>query len=160
MRISRTIVFRQSDFDKITDHLYADTSCEAMAIAFFRKVRTGASERLLVGGVEIPSKADYEIRSPARVGLKSGFLEKCFKRCEKEKLHLLDIHTHPWQTDVDFSGIDDHEARHVKGPYLRTYLPGVQVVYIVHGKESGFLSARTWNYQERSFGLIAKIMIL
>ena len=113
-----------------------------------------------MGGVEIPSLADYEIRSPARVRLKSGFLEKCFKRCAKERLSLLDIHTHPWQTDVDFSGIDDHEARYVKGPYLRSYLPGVQLAYIVHGKKPDFLSARTWSDQERSFGLITKVMIL
>ncbi len=151
MNTKNVIVFRNRDFSALIESLHADKSREAMAIGYYRLSTTERTQRLLVQALSLPADADYETRTPTLVGLGGEFLQDSLDRCEGEKLHLLDIHTHPWQSGVEFSGIDDHEATAKKGPYLKKYLPNICVTYLLFGSSPYDIRARMWDNQQETF---------
>ena len=74
--------------------------------------------------------------------------------------HLLDIHTHPWSEKVSFSSIDDMEANNTKIPYLKHYVEGIKISFIVLGKSSDIAQARVWDIQSDKLVSIQKIVVL
>lgn len=154
-----TLVFRKRHFDQLTSHLYRDRSREAMALGYYRLASGDNAQRLLVQNVELPVGNDYHTKTPSRVSLSAPFLERGFKRCESEGVHLLDIHTHPWAEGVGFSSIDDSEARCVKGPYLKQHVPGVNITYLLFGSNPTDARVRIWNHELNDFQPVPLIII-
>ncbi len=151
MEKQNVIIMRSHDFGALVEHLYADTAKEAMAIGYYRLSTTESSKRILVQGLSLPTVEDYAVRTPSLVSLGGEFLQNCFDRCEEDGLSIVDIHTHPWQEGARFSGIDDNEAREVKGPYLKQYLPEVNITYALFGSTPSDLRVRMWDSRDCEF---------
>jgi len=132
-------------------HLYADTSREAMALGYYCVASNDIGQRILVQDVELPNEVDYRVKTATRVSLSPQFLEKIFRRCENEHVHLLDIHTHPWAEGVEFSAVDDYEARNVKGPYLKKHVLDVNITYVLFGAKPSDARVRIWDHDLGDF---------
>jgi hypothetical protein len=115
---------------------------------------------MLVQAIRIPKDSDYESRSSGFVSLKPEFMESNHRMCEHHNLNLLDIHTHPWSEQVNFSPIDDREALDTKIPYLIKYVPGVTIAFIVFGKSFEHASARYWDNTEKELSPIENLIII
>lgn len=154
-----TVVIRRADFDKLISHLHETLDTESMAMGFFKVSESLTHQKLLVCETRIPKTTDYFERSPALVSLQPEFLEECFQFCEEAQCNILDVHTHPWSTAPSFSSIDDHQAAKVKIPYLREYVPGVSIAFLLFGSNSGQSRGRFWNEEDREFCDVARIVI-
>ncbi len=154
-----TVVIRRADFDKLIAHLHETLDTESMAMGFFKVSESLKHLKVLVRGIRIPNATDYLERSPALVSLQPEFLEECFQYCEENQCHILDVHTHPWSTAPSFSPIDDHQATNVKIPYLREYVSGVSIAFLLFGSNSGQSTGRFWNEENREFCDVARITI-
>lgn len=154
------IIFKYSDWETLTSSLYEDTSLESYAYGFYKRSTSRGTVKLLVIRVFIPKRSDYLARTSSLVSLKPEFTEKAFQICEKENLHLLDIHTHPWSESIQFSSIDDREALNTKIPYQIENVPGVQIAFMVIGKQSDIISARLWDGSDLELEPVDKITIV
>ena len=154
------IVFREKDWLKLTGFLVEDKINESGAIAFCKVLTSNRLKRFLVNKVIKPWSTDYRTRTPGFVGFGPEFMEQCFQYCEQNGLHLIDIHTHPFSHDVHFSAIDDREDSGVKGPHISEYVPGVELLFMVHGLNPEDLDARMWNKDNNSLEAINLIKIL
>lgn len=108
----------------------------------------------------IPNDVDYHGRTSVRVAFTPEFTEAAFQQCENTGGHLLDIHTHPWSTDVEFSSIDDREARQTKVPYLTKYLPETMIGFVVFGQSSTIVRARFQDKAANSLLNIDRIIVI
>jgi hypothetical protein len=162
MNANRTItaMFTSSAFEQLIRHLHETRDKESMAIGFYRSSESPTHLKLLVREIRTPKEADYFERSSGLVSLQPEFLEECFQYCETNRCHLLDIHTHPWSTTPEFSSIDDQQAAKVKIPYLRDYVSGVAIAFLLFGNTAEQVRGRIWKEPERQFSDMARIIVL
>ena len=154
------IIFKESDWGKLTRYLSRNPDLESGAYAIFKTSTNPGTVRFLVNRIVIPGDCDYHKRSGATVAFTAGFTEVAFQACEKINGHLLDIHTHPWSEQVQFSGIDDHEAKRTKAPYMAKYLPGMMIAFIVFGMSTSIVRARFWDNGRSCLQSISRIIVL
>lgn len=154
-----SLVFTRAAFDNLISYLHNTLEMESMAIGLFKFSDSSKALKILVNQVIIPEEKDYLERTPSRVSLRPEFLEGCFQKCEENRLHLLDIHTHPWSANPEFSPIDDHEAAITKVPYLSQYLPDVRIAFLLFGKSESHPRTRLWNRASQEFDPIHRILI-
>jgi len=154
------VVFKYNDWRKLTDDLFRNKRFETALFAFYKESISQDVHRLLVNGLLIPEKDDYLKRTSSRVSFKPEFTEKALKICERDGFNLLDIHTHPWSNDVNFSGIDDREAMNTKIPYLEKYLKDILIAFLVFGGDYKSIRARFWDKGERKLSEIQKVIVI
>lgn len=154
------IYFRNSDWERLTAHLSRNPELESGAYAVFKKSSNPSTIRFLVNRIMIPDDSHYYKRTPGAVAFTASFTEGAFQLCEQSRGHLLDIHTHPWSEQVQFSGIDDHEAERTKIPYMAKYLPDTKIAFIVIGKTSNIVRARYWEKGRRCLHSISRIVVI
>ena len=154
------IIFKQQDWDKLNKSLYETNELESGLYGFYKESTTASSHKILVNDILIPKIGDYHRRTASYVAFKTEFTVQALRHCMKNRCHLLDIHTHPWSTEVNFSSIDDNEAIHTKIPYLKQYVKNVKISFIVLGKNSQIAKARMWEAHPDRLESIYKIVIL
>jgi len=154
------IIFRKTDWEKLARHLMSRKDVESGSYAVYKTSILNSCQKLLVLRILIPEDKDYFVRTPVRVSFTPEFTEKAFRLCETSNGHLLDIHTHPWSSKVNFSLIDDGEARHTKVPYLTKYLPGTNIAFIVFGNTLEIAKARFWNNPVNALSGIDRIIVI
>ena len=160
MMKSISVIIKKNDFDVLNEHLYKNRNLESGAIAFFNKSEGDNKVKLLISKLRIPKEDDYLDRTPSAISLKPEFVELCHSLCESENLHLLDIHTHPWSSSVEFSPIDDREAIKTKIPYLEKYVPNTAIAFIVFGNDISIASARYWDLNSKEMIPISDITVI
>ncbi|MBI4057771.1 hypothetical protein HY405_00395 [Candidatus Microgenomates bacterium] len=138
------IIFRKSHWNKLTSNLAERTDVESGAYAVYKMSTFNNSQKFLVTKLIIPEEKDYLKRNAVGISFTPEFTENAFQSCEKTNGHLLDIHTHPWSDNVNFSPIDDREAKHTKIPYMAKYVPSTSIAFIVFGKVAEIAKARYW----------------
>jgi hypothetical protein len=131
-----------------------------MAVGLYRLSASDQRVKLLVRDVIVPSDSDYLERSGCYVSLQPEFLEGCFRVSEDCRCSIVDIHTHPGSEVPSFSPVDDSEARDVKMPYMRQYVPEVDIAYMVFGCGPEAVQARIWDDNSRSWSLMPKILVI
>lgn len=141
-------------------HLSSRTDVESGAYAVFKISERDDCIKFLVTSVLIPNERDYLNRTSVGVSLTPKFTEKALQICELTQSHLLDLHNHPWASDVNFSGIDDREAIHTKVPYLAKYLPKTKIAFIVFGKSPMIAKARFWHKPATDLIEIERILVI
>jgi hypothetical protein len=156
----KQVIFKEKDWKTLETYLTPRNDVESGSYAVFKASCCNGSIKFLVNQVIIPKDSDYLKRSPVVVAFTSDFTEMAFQQCERIHGHLLDIHTHPWSKIVNFSPIDDGEARETKVPYLGKYLPNTQVAFIVFGESSLIARARFWDKPGNHLSPIDRIMVI
>lgn len=156
----REIVFRQKDWIRLAEHLEADTENESAAIGICKLTSTSRLHRYLVRTLILPGPQDYQERSLGFVSIRPQFMEKCFRLCEETQSHMLDIHNHPFSHDVRFSAVDDRADTNAKGPYMDRYVPGVELAFMVCGRNTEDLDARIWNREFHGLKPIDLVKVL
>lgn len=154
------VVFRQKQFEQLSNHLYERTDVESMAIGFYNISESLSVRKLLVRNLAIPTNGDYHDRKVGYVSLKPEFIESCFQYCEKHNCHIFDIHTHPWADNVSFSSIDDNQAIKNKIPYQEEYVSKTSIAFMVFGKNLDRIQARIWDKANHTFQYIPLVIIL
>lgn len=154
------IVFRQRDWEELEQYLCGRNDVESGVYAVFKTSVSSSANKFLVTRVVIPKEHDYLKRTAVRVAFRPEFTERTFRVCEATRGHLLDIHTHPWSDEVDFSSIDDHEATRTKVPYMNKYLPETMISFIVFGKSPGIAKARFWDKKTNKLSPIDRIIVI
>ncbi len=154
------IIFKQQDWDILNKSLYETNKLESGLYGFYKESTTASSHKILVNDILIPKISDYHKRHASYVAFKSDFTIQALQYCMKNNCHLLDLHTHPWSSDVNFSSIDDNEAIHTKIPYLKQHVKGVKISFIVLGKNSQIAKARMWETESDRLQSIYKIVIV
>ena len=94
------IIFKESDWEKLSQYLLKKPDIESGTYAIFKTSANTSKIKFLVNKIIIPRDRDYHKRSATAVAFTSGFTESAFQACEKINGHLLDIHTHPWSDQV------------------------------------------------------------
>lgn len=153
------IIFREKHWKELINYFSKDKLNESGAIAFCSLVNLNTLRRFLVNDLLFPNKNSYRRRSPGFVGFSPNFMEYCFQRCEKDNLHLIDIHTHPFSNSVSFSPIDDIEDSQRKGPYMNAYVPGVELLFMVHGANLADIDSRIWSRETKTLEAVDLIKI-
>lgn len=152
---------RERDFAKLAAHLNLNREVETAAMGFHLMSESRDRVTFLVQEILLPEKDDYHHRSIGGVSLKPALAERCHQKCEQNNWHLLDIHTHPWADHkVAFSGIDDDQAMNTKIPYLKRYVPGTRIAFLVFGKNPGIVRGRYWDGVNHCLSPIHRIVVL
>ena len=154
------IVFKEKDWKELEYYLTERNDVESGIYAMFKTSLSNNSKRFLVTQIIIPDDNDYYKRSSVSVAFKPEFTEKAFQQCEITNGHLLDIHTHPWSSQVNFSSTDDHEAAQTKIPYMNKYLPKTLIAFIVFGKSPVIAEARFWDKASNKLSYINRIVVI
>lgn len=154
------IVLTDKDWAELTQHLTSRSDVESGAYAIFKTSMSKNHQKILVTQTMIPRTKDYYKRTATSVAFKPEFTEKAFQICEATKGHLLDIHTHPWASVVNFSHIDDREAINTKVPYLLKYLPETMIAFIVLGRSPLIAKARFWDKSLNFLSSIDRIVVI
>jgi len=151
---------KKKEWLRLTNSLYNRHDIESGVYAIFKTSSCINSKKLLVTQVIIPEDKDYHKRSAARVAFTPEFTEKAFKICEANRGHLMDIHTHPWSGNVNFSPVDDREAIKTKLPYMNRYLPETLIAFIVFGSNENIAKARFWDKEKNRLLDINRIVVI
>jgi len=154
------IIFREKDWQELEQYLSRRKDVESGVYALSKTSMSDTTNKFLVIRLIIPNASDYLKRTSVRVAFRPEFTENVFQQCEAVRGHLLDIHTHPWSADVNFSGVDDHEAIHTKVPYLNKYLPDIMIGFIVFGKSLAIARARFWDKKTNRLSQIDRITVI
>lgn len=154
------VIFRESDWVKLEQYLSEREDVESAVYAVFKISKSNGVSKFLVTRLIIPKANDYLKRTSVRVAFSPEFTERVFQQCENTRGHLLDIHTHPWATEVDFSSVDDHETTSTKVPYMRRYLPDTMIGFVVFGRSPVIARARFWSKQANKLSHIDRIVII
>lgn len=156
----KQIIFREKDWRRLTDYLLERKDVESGAYGVFKISSCNDCIKFLVREILIPGDKDYYRRTAAAVAISPEFTEAVFKRCEIGRCNFLDIHTHPWSSQVEFSGIDDREAAQVKIPYLNRYLPKTEIAFIVLGESPQIARARYYDQLNKRITDIDRISVI
>jgi len=154
------IVFKTSDWLNLNNYMSLRSDVESGAYAIYKSSNYNDSKKLLVTQVLIPMDEDYYKRSSACVAFSPGFTEKALQQCDLTGGNLLDIHNHPWSTNVNFSHIDDNEAKQIKIPYIIKYMPNNTIAFIVFGKSLINAQARFWDKTKNRISDIDRLLIV
>ncbi|MCP4603461.1 MAG: hypothetical protein GY847_23575 [Proteobacteria bacterium] len=154
------IVFRESDWTKLECYLSKRNDVESGVFAVFKTSISNSSNKFLVTQTVVPKDDDYLQRTSVRIAFTPEFTERAFLQCEAARGHLLDIHTHPWSKDVDFSSVDDHEAVQTKVSYMNRYLPETMIGFVVFGKSPVIARARFWDKRTEGLSPIDRIIVI
>ncbi len=156
----KQIIIRARDWDMLEYYLSKRNDVESGVYTIFKTSICNDSVKFLITQIMIPQDKDYYKRSSASVAFTPEFTEKAFQLCEETNGHFLDIHTHPWASKVDFSPIDDNEAKKTKIPYMDEYLPKTKIAFIVFGKTSICAKARYWDKSAKRLSDIDRIVVI
>ncbi|MEZ5357188.1 MAG: hypothetical protein R3F48_00065 [Candidatus Zixiibacteriota bacterium] len=156
----KQIVFRKRDWENLTNYLLKNRSLETGAYALYRISQGIEFYKVLVEEVIIPEKLDFYRRSSHAVAFTPEFTEKTIQACEKRLCSLLDIHTHPWSKEVNFSTIDDTEALNTKIPYFHKFVNETGLAFIVFGENSRIVKARFWGGEKKELINIDRIRLI
>ncbi|GAB3758687.1 hypothetical protein GCM10028796_04730 [Ramlibacter monticola] len=96
------------------------------------QLRSAGGWRLMVREMHVPTEANYEVRSPTRVQIKTEFCLRIEKRARLNKWSLVYVHTHPKQHTPEFSEIDD-DTENGLSSYLQMRCPEVPHVSLLLG---------------------------
>jgi len=154
------IIVKKKDWLRLINSLYNRHDIESGVYAIFKTSSSINSKKLLVTQIIIPRDKDYHERSAARIAFTPEFTERAFKICETTRGHLLDIHTHPWSKEVNFSPVDDREVIKTKLPYMNKYLPETQIAFIVFGSNENIAKARFWDKEKNRLLDIDRIVVI
>lgn len=154
------IIFKKKDWEELEYYLAERKDVESGIYAMFKSSISDNSRKFLATQIIIPDDNDYYKRSSVSVAFKPEFTEKAFQQCEITSGHLLDIHTHPWSSQVNFSSTDDHEATHTKIPYMNRYLPKTLIGFIVFGNTPLIAKARFWDKTSNRLSYIDRIVVI
>ena len=154
------IVFKYKNWHKLTSYLFKDADNETAAYGLYKESTANSSQKLLVNEIIFPHNSDYLKRSSSMVAFEPKFTTDALQYCLNHNFHLLDIHTHPWAKKVNFSSIDDRAAINTKIPYLKRYVGGVKICFIVFGKSPDVVQARFWDKYSDKLISIPKIVII
>ncbi len=153
------IIFTNKDWQEMTRYLMKRSDVESGAYSIYKTSFGPNNHKFLVTRTIIPEDKDYLKRSPVCVAFKPEFTEKALQMCEATNGHLLDLHTHPWASDVNFSSIDDREARLRKVPYMLRYVPVTNIAFVVLGKSPTVAKARFWDKSANRLTNIDRILV-
>jgi hypothetical protein len=156
----KQIMFRDKDWRRLTDYLLERKDVESGAYGVFKISSCNDCIKFLVREILIPGNKDYCRRTSTAVALSPEFTEVAFQKCESGRCNVLDIHTHPWSDQVEFSGIDDREASIVKIPYLNKYLPRTKIAFIALGRFPGIARARYYDQLTKRIIDIDRICVI
>lgn len=140
--------------------MFQNLSIETGAYAVYKTSKSSNSCKFLVNEIILPNENDYYKRSPVVVAFSPKFTEQSIQKCEKFNGHLLDIHTHPWSDNVQFSSVDDNEAVNTKIPYFRQYVEDTQIAFIVFGCDENIVRARFWDKTLNKLSNIDRIVVI
>lgn len=123
-------------YSQIKEYLFNDVSKEYACYVLCGHAIINDIIRLLGCYLVIPDENDYIEQSLASVKLDQKLLINVLKECENLNLSLIDIHSHPFSTDiVNYSGTDDADERE-KSKWFSEKLPNSYYGSIVMGKNS------------------------
>jgi hypothetical protein len=154
------IIFKEQDWENGKSVLISGREDESALVFFCKAIKTAKMNRYIVVDALSPDSKDLPIRNPGYVRLGPKFMEGCFQKCEREGLHMIDTHTHPFADWPTFSSIDNQKDAQIKGPYMNKYVPGVELLFIVCGKNPDKLDARMWDNQSHSLKQIDLVKII
>jgi len=160
MRQQATVVIQDYHFELLVQYLFARNDIESGALAFYNSSELGTAVKLLIKAVEIPTEADYLRRSATEVSFTPEFAEKCHCTCEQNQWSIMDIHTHPMSTRLEFSAIDDAEALDTKIPYLKQYVKGTRIAFLVFGSIPKLVQGRFWSGEEATLDPISRLLVI
>lgn len=100
-----SLIFPEKSFLAMKDQLLSASPCEASAVILANR---GGPGRLLVDSIIHPPEDAYETQSEMRIVLRPEFLAGPLKRARQSKLSVILCHTHPFDTNPQFSHVDDH----------------------------------------------------
>ncbi len=144
--MKREIVFLSKEWNQLQGFLWQDRINESGALALCKLSSSPTHKRLIVSKLLIPTPDDYERRGPGYVGFKPDFQERAFNECLETQSHLVDIHTHPFNSSlVRFSAFDDSQQREVIGPYVQEWFSSLEIGFLVFGVGEWNGAARIWN---------------
>lgn len=130
-----TLIFAAPDLQFLREQLkHSELESGALLSCVPVWLASRRSWRLMVREMYVASECDYEVRTPARVQLKTGFYLPIEKRARVNGWSLVYVHTHPRQAPPTFSGIDD-EAEDELSKYLKLRCPGVPHLSLLLGSE-------------------------
>lgn len=152
------IVFNQTIFNAMKNHLLQDDHREFSGFLLAGKLETRNLLRLLVREFIPVTEQGYERQAQAYIKVKKDFLIMILRRAEREKLNLIEIHSHPFATGkASFSRIDlTGQSRSF--PYVAKKIPEIHHASLVMGKDS--FDGHVWNKRSGSIEKINGIRIV
>jgi molybdopterin/thiamine biosynthesis adenylyltransferase len=121
---------------KIRNYLFSDTSKEYICHLLCGHTLIGGRLRLLACYFAHPEPEDYIEQTLASIRLDPAYDLALRKECRKQRLSLVDIHSHPFSSHaVAFSGVDDHDES-LKAKYFDRNLPDSVFASVVMGRNS------------------------
>lgn len=145
-------------WDRLATLLTERRDIETKAFLLGRVVEWDGGTAFLVREVvPVPEEA-YEERSPDRVVVRPEFVHGLLVRCAQEGLALLEAHTHPWQMEARFSGID-HRSNRVKFRVTQAMSPPFRHGALVFGGTLSF-EGSLWDYRRQTAVPIERLKVL
>jgi len=154
------ITFLKRHWGELTTYFSLESENESGAVALAKLVRNDQVLRFLVRDIVIPKEEEYLEKTPVSISFTADFMERNFQRCEREKMHLVNIHNHPFSKVGSFSPIDDTEDKKTKGPYVEKWVPGTEQAFMVMGNNPEKLDARFWSLESRRLSPIDLVKVM
>ena len=105
-----SITFLESDYNKLTQHLFIDRTRERAAYALCRISKSGSENRLLITEIIPVAEEDIEESSIAHMKIKSISFLRAMKKADTSKRSFIFIHSHP-EGYINHSKQDDIEEK-------------------------------------------------
>lgn len=148
----------QGGRDALVSSLLARRDVESKAFALCGAAEGPDKTALLVREVVPVPPSGYAERSGSRVVTRGEFVRALLDRCEAEGLSLLEAHTHPWDSGVGFSPVDDaSDAR--KFAATEALPPPFRHATAVLGGDGSF-QARLWDRTARAAVPVDRVTVV
>jgi len=154
----KEIVFTQELFSTCFNHLLQDKTKENMVYAIAGVNKTSEGVRLLVKELFPAGSDDLDGQSGAHLNPKRDFVKMVLKRCLKEGLSFIEMHSHPFvKGGVAFSSIDWANEERLM-PYVAERIPKIWHAALVFGQSSicGYL----WDRREKKIAPLDRIRLV
>lgn len=140
-RLRREIVFTEPDHQALLTHLLSRAPEEEAAVLLAGASRTAHAVRLYVRAVHPVPVDGFAHRGSLTLSVDPAWYAPLLKRCREEGWSFILAHSHPFDADAHFSGIDDAGEAALM-PRLFQRAPGRPHGAIVVGTER--VAARLW----------------
>lgn len=144
------IIVPNSYISELIDYILSTKDVETHCFLFGGFSKT----KITVGRLWKTPYAMYTCRSSVKVELKREYIIKALEYARKNKFALIDVHSHPWMEEVNFSSVDDEyglkNARWIEQKYKEGVFPKVPwgMMVISGGKR---IKARIYDFSTDSF---------
>jgi len=158
----RNIIFRlnRAMFNQLTGDFVKAGNLESQAFWLCSKASTQFTDIYLPQIQILPDQNELQNQSGLGTETTQHFQASVYSLAYRLRLHVFDIHTHPFSLHPQFSMIDDCQGQENVHYFTQKFPPEQTMGMVVFGQNLKDFEARIWNRQDKHFDSIDSVEIL